>query len=436
MQPDPPVPAATTPADPGLPPVQPPSGGMILRLFLVPFLIVAVLIGVYLGGRLVHAWLTGGNAPDRYLRRLDSNNPEIRWRAASDLSQELPRSPQLAADAAFAVQIAGRLRAALADSAAAEQAFAERYDRLSPAERDSQVNRDLLPRRKLVTFLAACLSNFAVPVGAPLLAEMATTTQGMEPVALAERRGLALFGLAILGQKLTRFDALSDADKERIVTTLKEEDAPEETSALARSTAEYLRRRRAGKADGFGVPQVLLRCAADPDPYLRELAAYVSNFWSGTAEEDRQVEEALVRLADDDGAGEDRLHEREQQNPAAGAARSVCKRKGFKVQVNANLALCRRGSPRVRLDLLDDMLSPERLRTIFVLRAADGTETPEEPLVAVTVASTLQALSELHRRRPELKLDRFRPALRQLTESDDSSLRIEAQRLLAALDNE
>ncbi|MFO0928963.1 MAG: hypothetical protein U0736_18410 [Gemmataceae bacterium] len=186
MQPDPAAPAPT-PADPGLPPVQPPSGGMILRLFLVPFLIVAVLVGVYLGGRMVHSSLTGAHAPERYLKRLDSDNPEIRWRAASDLSQELPRSPRLEIDAAFAVELAGRLRVALVDSADAEQAFAERYDRLSPAERDSQVNRDLLPRRKLVTFLAACLSNFAVPVGAPLLAEMATTVGGMEPGAQSER---------------------------------------------------------------------------------------------------------------------------------------------------------------------------------------------------------------------------------------------------------
>lgn len=432
MQPDP-APPAPTPADPGLPPVQPPSGGMILRLFLVPFLIVAVLVGVYLAGRMVHGLLTGAHAPERYLKRLDSDNPEIRWRAASDLSQELPRSPRLEIDATFAVELAGRLRAALDDSAAAEQAFAERYDRLSPAERDSQVNRDLLPRRKLVTFLAACLSNFAVPVGAPLLAEMATTVGGMEPGAQSERRGLALFNLAVLGQKLTRFDALSDDDRERIVTTLTAGEGPEGTATLARSTADYLQRRREKKADGFGVPKALLRCAADPDPYIRELTAYASNFWTGTAVEEKAIEDALVKLANDDGTGEDRLHERERTNPAAGEARSVCKRKGYRVQVNANLALCRRGSPQVRLDLLDEMLSPERLGKVFVLQQPGGEERPEAALISGLVAGTLKAMGELHRRRPELPLDRYRPAISKLIESNDPAIRTGAERLLGEL---
>src|SRR4051812_48080075 len=112
MQPNSP-PSITPTPDPGLPPVQPPSGQMILRLFLVPFTIVAVLVLLYLGGRALHDRLSGAHAPEHYLQRLDNANPDIRWRAASDLSQELPRSPKLQADAAFALELADRLRSAI-----------------------------------------------------------------------------------------------------------------------------------------------------------------------------------------------------------------------------------------------------------------------------------------------------------------------------------
>ncbi|MFO0928964.1 MAG: hypothetical protein U0736_18415 [Gemmataceae bacterium] len=131
--------------------------------------------------------------------------------------------------------------------------------------------------------------------------------------------------------------------------------------------------------------------------------------------------------------GEDRLHERERTNPAAGEARSVCKRKGYRVQVNANLALCRRGSPHVRLDLLDEMLSPERLGKVFVLQQPDGEERPEAALISGLVAGTLKAMGELHRRRPELPLDRYRPAISKLIESDDPEIRKGAERLLGEL---
>lgn len=428
MQPEPtPQPP---PLDAGLPPVQPPSGGMILRLFLTPFLIVAVLVGLYLGGRLLHGWMTGAHAPDHYLRRLDSPNPEIRWRAASDLSQELPRSPRLEADATFAVALAGRLRTALDEGAEPERAFAARYDGLTPAEREAVVRRELAPRRNLTMYLAACLGSFVVPVGAPLLAEMATQTDGMEPVALAERRGRALFGLAVLGQRLQRYNTLPEDDRERIDAELQ---AAGE-SQLTAPASEHLRRRREGRADSLGVAAVIRRCAADDNPYLRELAAYVSNFWPGSAVEAREVEDTLVGLTTDRGVGEEALRQREELNPAAGAVRPRCLRPGFKVQANANLALCRRGSPRVRLDLLDDMLSPERLHRIFVLRQADGRETPDEALTALTVSGTLRALVRLHQQRPEFAFERFRPAIDARARDDDPAIRAAAQALIEALD--
>src|SRR5262249_19541016 len=78
----------------GLPPVAPPSGRFILQLFLVPGLIVAALVVVALG----LDWLFGGHRkPEKLLKNLDDPNPEVRWRAAADLSQILPRDDELAA---------------------------------------------------------------------------------------------------------------------------------------------------------------------------------------------------------------------------------------------------------------------------------------------------------------------------------------------------
>src|SRR3954453_1940279 len=144
MQPNSP-PSITPTPHPGLPPVQPPSGQMILRLFLVPFTIVAVLVLLYVGGRALHDRTSGAHAPEHYLQLLDNSNPDIRWRAASDLSQELPRSPKLAADATFALELADRLQTATDDSAGPEKEFAAKAPKLSAEERNAVVSKELDP---------------------------------------------------------------------------------------------------------------------------------------------------------------------------------------------------------------------------------------------------------------------------------------------------
>ena len=69
-----------------LPPVEPPSAGLIIQLFLVPAVIVAIVVGVYaLFGQLATA--------DFDWRQLvvdvQSENPHIRWRGALGLAQML-----------------------------------------------------------------------------------------------------------------------------------------------------------------------------------------------------------------------------------------------------------------------------------------------------------------------------------------------------------
>ena len=71
---------------PGLPAVSPPSGKLMLQLFLVPGLIVAFLVVAWLVG----GWLFGVSySKDQFLTRLKDPNVEVRWRAAEQLAKVL-----------------------------------------------------------------------------------------------------------------------------------------------------------------------------------------------------------------------------------------------------------------------------------------------------------------------------------------------------------
>ena len=70
------------------------------------------------------------------------------------------------------------------------------------------------------------------------------------------------------------------------------------------------RDRAKGISDDMGVGDVLIACSRDKDdPYLRELSAFAMNFWRGDAAANARMEEALLALTHDDGAGEDKLSE-------------------------------------------------------------------------------------------------------------------------------
>src|SRR4051812_4697949 len=90
-----------------LPPVAPPSGRFILQLFLVPFLIVGTGFFVWL----CWSWVfSSPHSPEKFLRDLDDPNLEVRWRAAEDLAQVLPRDAVLASSTNFALGLADHLR--------------------------------------------------------------------------------------------------------------------------------------------------------------------------------------------------------------------------------------------------------------------------------------------------------------------------------------
>ena len=310
MKPEAPLPANhETPR--GLPPVTPPSGRFMVQMFLVPGLIIAVAVFIVMGlGYLV----SGARSTDNFLRELDSSNADIRWRGAHDLAQVLkrPESLALASDPKFALDLAERLRKGLGELESEEKATAERVAGQAPEEQE-KAWRGLAAQRNHVLYLAACLGDFTVPVGVPLLSEMALKEDGPELKSVALRRRRAVWALANLGENFKRryqgIDAqpgekvLSDAQKEAIVAELKQETKVRGERALWANNAlsyvvqpdptdDFLRERT------VGADKSLEQCAKAQDPYLRSLVALALNFWDGP-----RVEETLRGLAHDDGHG-------------------------------------------------------------------------------------------------------------------------------------
>ena len=127
----PPAPITQAPVR-GLPPVTPPSGRFIAQLFLVPGMIVLVAVVMLLAFRYL---LGGGYVPANFLKQLDSDNADIRWRGASDLAQVLkrPESMHLKSDPAFALDLAQRLRTGLDDLIQEEKRVQEKCCDVTPA---------------------------------------------------------------------------------------------------------------------------------------------------------------------------------------------------------------------------------------------------------------------------------------------------------------
>jgi hypothetical protein len=289
--------------------VTPPSGRFLIQLFLVPALIVAVAVFILLGFRYL---VSGTRTTESYLSALDSPNADIRWRGAHDLAQVLkrPESLELASDTRFALDLAERLRRALDELRQAEKATAERVAPLPAAQQDAAW-RGLAAQRNHVLYLAACLGDFAVPVGVPLLSDMALEPDGPDVKGSTLRRRRAVWALANLGENFKRRyqgrttqpgeKVLSDAQKQAMIAELTQEAAGTgDRATWARNTLAYLTPGQAVAASPpvVRVDQTLEQCAHADDPYLRSLVALALNFWDGD-----RVEPTLRELARDDGHG-------------------------------------------------------------------------------------------------------------------------------------
>jgi hypothetical protein len=284
MQPEAPAPSLPE-APKGLPPVAPPSGKFIVQLFLVPGLIVAVAVLIILGIK----FLVGGTrTPEEFLKDLDNPNPDIRWRAASDLAQVLkrPESLSLASDPRFGLDLAKRLEAALK----------ELHEEDGAKGKPGKLQAD---REKDIMFLSACLGNMTIPVGVDLLCEIAQDTRGKDSKSVALRRRQAVWELANLGDNLGRFKDLSADQKTDVLAQLAAEAKGSGSRAKwAEISLQYL---KSNDKKVLNVDKALAACI-DPekdDPFLREMVAFALRYWDGDL-----VEKTLVTLSRDQGQGE------------------------------------------------------------------------------------------------------------------------------------
>lgn len=271
----------------GLPPVVPPSGRMIAQLFVVPGLIVAGAITIIFG----FTWLAGGHrTPDSFLDGLKSANPEVRWRAASDLAQVLLRDDTLAADPRFGLTLTQFL----------QQSAAELKKMTKPAPGENGRDREqFLHLRNEVQYLTACVGNLALPVGAPILVDMATNTISSDEKTDALLRRQAVWALATLGSGRTRWDKMTVARKGEALAELERNaGGADDFSTWSRAGSEILAVKNSG-----GVIAALAKCASSDDPFIRKQAALALAFWHGTDDENKFAEETLLRLTRDDGRG-------------------------------------------------------------------------------------------------------------------------------------
>lgn len=425
----------SSPPDPGLPTVTPPSGSMFFRLFGVPALIVGgvVLVLILVLPMIPKFSKWGSASPEKFLRDLDDNNPEIRWRAAQDLAQVLLRDDNLASNSAFALQLVQRLQHVLDSSATLEKAHAEQFGKLTQKEEANELKR-LEPERNYIQFLIQALGHFMVPVGVPVLKELAMKESGLDPLTLQARRQQALLALGNLGDSLKRFDALSAEQRQVVLSQLETLSGSGEQAAAAKAALACLKGRQEGRLTAMGVDRVIEKCADADDLLLRMYTALAATYWSGTEAENARIEKALLRLCNDSGKGAEELAKREEENTEQ-QTRSLVKKPGFDVQVQAALALARHGW-KVRLSLLQTMLDEEELQSIFVVQSKkSGSEQPNQALVVETMLNALKAVAELHRKDPERDLSSLQPNIDKLAHNPNPAVQTEAGRVVLALSN-
>src|SRR5262249_37653187 len=148
-----------------------------------------------------------------------------------------------------------------------------------------------------IQYLSACLGNFLMPIGVPVLQELATQETDMEPKALYDQRCWAVWALAVAGESCKGFDKLPAVEQANILSQLQAASERRDHADWADATRDYLQARQSGQPTTMGVEETLEKCAAAPYPYLRELTALACNSWNGTSEENKRIEAALEKLS-------------------------------------------------------------------------------------------------------------------------------------------
>ncbi|MBL9123770.1 MAG: HEAT repeat domain-containing protein [Planctomycetaceae bacterium] len=164
-------------ADDALPPVEPPSAGFILQLFVVPAVIVVIIVLVWL----MFNWLAHmGSDPQDYVSALRRGNV-ARWQAAVNLANAMRSNAKLKQDAALAQELAQLLENELQTPG-------------EPSANDIQTQ----------AYLCKALGEFEIPAGLPALLKAA------DPRTAVQVRRAALEAIALLAANAGREQTVSD----------------------------------------------------------------------------------------------------------------------------------------------------------------------------------------------------------------------------------
>ncbi|HEY1378675.1 MAG TPA: hypothetical protein VGF55_17885 [Gemmataceae bacterium] len=110
---------------------------------------------------------------------------------------------------------------------------------------------------------------------------------------------------------------------------------------------------------------------------------------------------------------------------------------GWEVRYNAALALARRGSPHVKdaevWDTLLEMLDEDQQLKNIPTKLIDDRMVPDETDARRTVIGALQAVQELHRKRPEVDVSGLREPIDKLTRSPNATVAVQAKQALLVL---
>jgi hypothetical protein len=194
--------------DDALPPVEPPSAGFILQLFVVPGIIVVVVVTIWV----MFNWLAQmGNDRDAFVRALSRNN-EARWQAAFNLANALraergSTNSKLTGDPELATQLAGIL--------------------------DREIEGGGMDKNPITLriYLCRALGEFKVADGLPTLIKAASTQRSKDE---ADVRRAALEGIAMLAANVATNDkTLSDNPQLSEVLLQAADDADPRTRAAA-----------------------------------------------------------------------------------------------------------------------------------------------------------------------------------------------------------
>jgi len=180
-----------------LPPVEPPSAAFLVQLFLVPGLIVAIIVCVWLAFH----WLAHlGNDPQAYVRTLRRDN-EGRWQAALNLANDLRGAggAALKADEPLATELGRILDEEVASGRTGEQA------------------------QTLRVYLCRALGEFSIPVAAPpLVAQVKNLADPQTARAAVEALSVLQTNLAAAGRAADDPAAITSA----VIAASKSDDIP------------------------------------------------------------------------------------------------------------------------------------------------------------------------------------------------------------------